>query len=214
MRKPGLLGLAGYGAGDEARVLSSVGIEGDDLEEGGVEEIINAGLFHGLAEDGAGDRRDDLRGSATVGGEAAETDRVGAGEDFSVVVAGDSDDLAGVVNVRLVELGAVVLVFVGTVDDVAEMEEEGGGVGGMGDVEVGLHGFGDGTLGCIGTFASISDGVKTNGAGRFNLLTTFLADDLGEGEERCACGRRDGLEVSLDKIEQSGSDTGDGCALR
>lgn len=64
------------------------------------------------------------------------------------------------------------------------------------------------------TFTGISDGVETDGAGRFNLLTTLLADDLGEGEERCTCGRRDKLEVSLDKIEQSGSDTGDGCALR
>jgi hypothetical protein len=93
------------------------------------------------------------------------------------------------------------------------MEEEGGRVGGMGDVEVSLHGFGDGTLGSIGTFAGISDGLEADGAGRFNLLAALLADDLSEGEERCACGRRYGLEVSLDEIEQAGSDTGDGCSL-
>jgi hypothetical protein len=95
LEEPGLLGLAGDGTGDEARVLCSVGIEGDDLKEGGVEEIIDAGLVHGLAEDGAGDGRDDLRGGAKVGKEAAEADGVGAGEDFAVVVTGDSDDRRG-----------------------------------------------------------------------------------------------------------------------
>jgi hypothetical protein len=83
----------------------------------------------------------------------------------------------------------------------------------MGGVEVGLHGFGDGTLGSIGAFTCISDGVEADRAGRFNLLAALLADDLGEGEERCACGRRYGFEVSLDEIEQAGSDTGDGCSL-
>jgi hypothetical protein len=83
----------------------------------------------------------------------------------------------------------------------------------MGDVEVGHHRFGDGTLRSIGAFAGVSGGVEADGAGRFNLLAALLADDLGEGEERCACGRRDGLEVSLDEIEQAVSDTGDGCAL-
>lgn len=126
LEEPGFLSLTGDVAGDKAGVLGSVRIERDDLEEGSIQQVIDAGLVHGLAVDRSGDRWDDLRGGAKVGEEGAEGDRVGGGEDLAVVVAGDRDNLAGVVDAGLVKLGAVLLVLVDAVDDVAEMEEEGG----------------------------------------------------------------------------------------
>ncbi|MCU1225038.1 MAG: hypothetical protein JWQ42_3131 [Edaphobacter sp.] len=213
LEEPCLLGLARDGARDEARILGGIGVEGNDLHERGVEEVVDAGLVHGLAEDGSGDGWDDLRWSAEVGQEGAEADGVGGGKDFTVVVAGDGDDLAGVVDVGLVEFGAVVLVFVGAVDDVAEVEEEGGRDFGRGDVEVGLHGIGDGSLGGVGAVAGVSGGVEADGAGGLNLLCPLRTDDLIEGEGCDAGGHRDGLEVSLDVVQQLSSDAGNSGAL-
>ena len=46
------------------------------------------------------------------------------------MVTGDADDLTRIVDVRLIELRAVLLVLVDAIDNVAEMEEEAGEVSG------------------------------------------------------------------------------------
>ena len=132
---------------------------------------------------------------------------VSRGEDLAIVVTGDADDLTRIVDVRLIELRAVLLVLVDAIDNVAEMEEEGGRSLGMGSVVIGGHGFSNDSLWGVGAAASVSAGVEPDGAGGLNLLGARLTDDVNEGEERRAGGRRNRLEVALDVIQQAISDS-------
>lgn len=113
------------------------------------------------------------------------------------MVTGDADDLTRIVDVRLIELRAVLLVFVDAIDNVAEMEEEGGRSLGMGSVIIGGHGFSNDSLWGVGAAASVSAGVEPDGAGGLNLLGARLTDDVSEGEEGRAGGRRNRLKVAL-----------------
>ena len=122
-------------------------------------------------------------------------------------VTGDADDLTRIVDVRLIELRAVLLVLVDAIDHVAEMEEEGGRSLGMGSVVIGGHGFSNDSLWGVGAAASVSAGVEPDGAGGLNLLGARLTDDVSEGEERRAGGRRNWFEVALDVIQQTVADT-------
>ena len=119
---------------DHARPsVDDVRVEADDRDERRVEREVDARLRHRAADEPAGVRRRARRVRAEVpqeGRQRRDLRQVGGfAEDRSVVVAGDREDRPVVVAERLVELVVVVLPLAEVVDDVAEVEEEGGGVG-------------------------------------------------------------------------------------
>lgn len=93
------------------------------------------------------------------------------------MIAGDGEDGGGIVAVGFVKLIIVIGGFAEIVDDVAEMEEEGGTVGVGGVVEVGGHLIGNGEF--VAEFflvggAGVADGVEDDFA-----VGLDGADDLG-----------------------------------
>ena len=160
-------GGAGLG-GDDAGVFEDVAIDAEDSNERRVEGEVHPGLDHGGAAEAAGVGVVRGRWGAEVGEEAGEAGGASGslGVDDAVVVAGDGEDGGHVVTERLVELVVVVGGFAEVIDEVAEVVEEAGDVGGVGLGEVGDHLVGDEALGGgAGDAAGVADGVEDDLAG-------------------------------------------------
>jgi hypothetical protein len=133
--------------GDDAGVFEDVGVKAEDAGEGGLEGEVDAGLDHRGAKEAARVWRLRDGGGAKVTHEGSERGLGIGGVDDAVVIAWDGEDGSGIETVGLVELVVVVEGFAEVVDEVAEVEEEGWDVGGIGFSEVGDHLVGDEGLG-------------------------------------------------------------------
>ncbi len=141
------------------------------------------------------------------------------------MVAGDGDDGRGVVAEGVVELVVVISGFAEVVDNVAEVEEERGDVGGIGLLEVSDELVGDEVFGGRAfDAAGVADAVEDNLAGGGNglhLRCALAAVDLLEREDgldRVAPGLGNGFnrgDFLIALVGDRGSEAGGiGCGLR
>src|SRR6202035_3494752 len=151
-------------------------------------------------------RRDRLGGRAKIGKESAKRLWIRNGEHFSIVIARDGHNLAGIVDVGLIELRPVLLILVGPINYVAQVKEERGTGGWLRCIEIGCHGSSNGALGGVRAFAGIAHAMKFDGWRGSDFLTPLAANDVGECHRGISRWRGNRLYVALDVIEKPFSD--------
>lgn len=199
--------------GDDASTcIHYVAVEADDGDVGGVEREVDRGLGHHAASDGRRVRGASGLGGAEVREEGIERGNLGSAgsltEHHAVVITGDGKNGAIVVAERFVELVIVVLTLTEVVDDVAQVEEE-GGAGVTAGFDIIGHGVGDGGFfgdgdcgGLLGAGlggAGVSDGVEGDFSGLRDGADEVLREEIFQVEERRDIRPRqwDGLDLVL-----------------
>ena len=118
------------------------------------------------------------------------------------MVTSNRDDFSWIVHVRFIELRPVLLILIGSVNHVAQVQEKRGRASWLAHVEIHLHRLGNVTLGRIGTAPGVAYGVKPDGPRIFNVLAPLRADDVCQGHTRRSRRRRYRFKVSLDVVDK------------
>ena len=172
------------------------------MHERRIQQPIDARLVHRLAVDRSGDRGHFLRRRAEVGLEGLECFRIGLRKNLAIVVAGNGDDLSRIVHVRLVEFRAVLLIFVRSVDDVAQVKEECGRRSGFADVKILSHCRRHISLRRIRASPRVANCMKADTSEAFDLLASRRSDDVRQSHDRRSRRRRNRLQLPLDVVEK------------
>ena len=135
---------------------------------------------------------------------------VGCLVNFSVVVAGDGQDAAGVLVVGTVKLVPIEVFLVHAVHHVAQVQEEGRLLRRRpAGVVIGPHEVDHGGLFAVLALAGVADGVEDDLAAGADLLHVVRADDFLQVHHRRRPSRgRDFLECAVDRFGLGGVEMG------